>query len=126
MGPVAIVEDNIAEGLCAPPLPTVWRGHPFALEDAFDGAYREFLCADHFEDAPHDRHSPFVYQVTVPALVEAKSECGCPTRDYLPLFGLPEFAPPGSLCRLRSLILRQLIQNAVRELALRALDPPIV
>jgi hypothetical protein len=87
---------------------------------------REALYADHFEDAPYDRHGLFVYHITVPVLVEVNSE-GCHSARYnLALFGLPEFAPPGSLRRLCSLILRQLIQDAVCEFALRALDPPIV
>src|SRR5215212_1466804 len=123
---VAVVEDDVAQGLGAPPSCAVWCWHLLLLEDTLDGAYREALYTDHLEDAPYDRHGLFVYYITVPVLVEIKSE-GCHSARYnLALFGLPQFAPPGSLRRLCSLKLRQLVEDAVGKLTLRGVVSPVI
>jgi len=46
--------------------------------------------------------------------------------DYFALPGLLKLTPAAALCYLRALILSQLVEDAVRELSLRALVSPIV
>ena len=47
-------------------------------------------------------------------------------RQHLAFTGLLELASPGALAYLRALVLAELVEDAVREFALRAVVSPVV
>src|SRR5215218_8197858 len=97
-------------------------GGPNAV--AFQGARRarEALSSatDQREDPPDHGHVVWLHLVAVPRLVVAKTVAGRVTADDLPLPGFPEFPSAASLRRLRPLELGKLVEDAVREVTLRA------
>src|SRR5829696_5937435 len=97
---------------------------------AFQGTRRavEALpsATDQPEDPPDHGHVPRLHLVAVPRLVVAKTVPGRVAADDLPLSGLPELPPSATLGYLRPLELGELVEDAVSELALRAIVSPIV
>src|SRR5215203_520776 len=102
------------------------RRYALTLEERADGSYRPSLDTDHVEDAPDNLHLTLVDLVAVPVRVEleavARGMCG----EHLafPRLALPSAAAP--LRDLRPLVLAELVEYAVRELALGAIVSPIV
>jgi hypothetical protein len=66
-----------------------------------------------------------VHGVSIARGVVAETVVGLPPRDHLAFARLPEPVPPRSLGGLGPLELRQLIQDAVRELSFEAIVAPI-
>src|SRR5215216_1675081 len=80
----------------------------------------------HAEDAADDLHVLLVHLVTFPSSVQVKAVVSLVGCDYLALASLAELAPTAPFYNLRPLVLAELIQDAVREFALRAVVSPVV
>ena len=84
------------------------------------------LNTDHVEDALYHRHrlcvnDAIVSGIVVPKVVRRTGSC-----HELTLPGLLELAPPTTLTYLRSLVLAELVEDAVRKLTLRRVVSAVV
>src|SRR5215207_6538534 len=78
------------------------------------------------EYALHNHSLGFINKKPIASLVVAEAVGRFHRRYYLALPSLLELAPPGPLHDLSSLVLGELVEDAVRELPLRAFVSPIV
>jgi len=108
-------------------LPAPRSGYALALEGLEDGVQAMALGAHHAKDAAHIPHLVLVHQQPVAGGVELETVLDAGTGHDLTLAaGLLELSSPGTLAYLRPLVLAELVEDAVRELALRAAVSPIV
>src|SRR5215218_8238738 len=122
---VDIIKDEPADGFGVP-ASSGRSGFALLVQDLRDGGDGEPLLPDHPEDAPHDCHLGLVHRVAVPGGVHPEAVVGGVAADYLAGAGLLKLAPPRPLGYLGPLKLRKLIEDAVRELALRRIVAPVV
>ncbi len=84
------------------------------------------LNTDHVEDALYHRHRLCVNDVIVSGIVVPKVVCWTGSCHDLTLPGLLELAPPTTLTYLRSLVLAELVEDAVRKLTIRRVVSAVV
>ena len=84
------------------------------------------LNTDHVEDALYHRHRLCVNDAIVSGIVVPKVVCRTGSCHDLTLPGLLELAPPTTLTYLRSLVLADLVEDAVRKLTLRRVVSAVV
>src|SRR5215216_523757 len=116
---VDIIQDEPADGFGVP-TSAGRSGFALLIQDLRDGSDGEPLLPDHPEDAPHDCHLGLAHRVAVPGGVHPEAVVGGVAADYLAGTGLLELASPGALAYLRPLVLAELVEDAISELALRA------
>ncbi len=75
------------------------------------------------EDIPHSPHIRLIYFVAVPGGVVLEPKIRRGSSKYFAPSDLSELTPLGPFYCLRSLELRQLVEDTVRELPVRALIP---
>ena len=126
VGLVHIIQDRDPEERPVPTLASSGRGDALALEGPKHSVQAVALGAHHAEDAPHVSHLLLVYQQPVARGVELEAVLDAMAGHDLTLAGLLELASPGTLGYLRALVLAELVQYAIRKLALRAVVSPIV
>jgi len=123
---VHVVLDAFADVLRAPVLAAERRPDAIALEGAFYRVHRLALRADHPEDALDNRHALLVHLVVVAGLVVEEAVVRPGARYHLALAGLAHLAAAGPLGCLHPLKLRELVQDAIRELPFRGVVAPVV
>src|SRR5215204_2153904 len=126
MRPVNIVQDRNPEERPVPALPSSGRGDALALEGLEDSVHCVAFGADHAEDAPHDSHLVLINKQPVARPVELETVLNARACHDLTLTGLAKLPPAASLGYLGTLVLAELVEYAVRELALRSVVSPIV
>src|SRR5215204_522088 len=126
MRPVNIVQDRDPEERPVPALPASRSRYALAFEGLEDGVHSAALGANHTEDTPHDSHLVLINEQPVARLVEFETVLYAGTGHDLTLPGLLELASPTTLTYLRPLVLAELVQDAVRELALGTIVSPVV
>src|SRR5918997_5205397 len=119
VGFVNVVHDEGSYGAPVPVLATARRRHAFGVKCPLYAVHGHPLCAGHLEDSPHDGHGPFIDLVTVASAVEPEPIVGAASRNDLTLLGLTQLSAPGSLGGFGALVLRELVEDAVRGLPLR-------
>src|SRR5215213_5142990 len=125
VGAVHVVLYGLAYVLRGPKLAGGWL-HALAVEGPPGGVHGVPLCAHHAEDALYHPHLLRVNDVVVSGVVVPEAVRWTGSGHDLTLPSLLELASPGALAYLRPLVLAELVEDAVCELALWGVVSPIV
>src|SRR5215213_11761165 len=124
--PVGVVEDPALDRALVPVLAPARRWYPFPLQGRVDAVDACAFRPHHAKDAAHHRHLLLVHLVAVPGGVDAKAVGRSVGRYHLALARLLQLAPAAPLHDLRTLVFGELVEDAVREVPLRAAVSPVV